>query len=267
MKLTFSKYEGCGNDFILVDNRSFDFPTHHLSFIQKLCDRKFGVGADGLILLEQSSVANFKMRIFNADGSEAEMCGNGIRCLFKFIQKLGHHLPSYSIETINHPLVLHSKGDDVSVQMANPFDIKWNQTLSINSISYPFHFMNTGVPHAVIFVEDSETISVNSLGASVRYHPFFSPKGTNVNFAHLVDNKVIVRTYERGVEAETLACGTGVTATAIAAAQSYDLSPPIQVITRSGQELTVDFVKDSEQIKNVILTGPAHLIFEGEISF
>lgn len=261
----FSKYVGSGNDFILIDNRELSFRTHDYAFISKLCHRQCGIGADGVILLENSETADFKMRIFNADGSEAEMCGNGIRCFFKFLHEIGLHQPSYLIETKASNLRLDQEGSQVKVEMQNPVDIKWDMDLEVDSDSLKVHYLNTGVPHAVIFKSQIEDSDLKLLSPKIRFHEYFLPKGTNVNFATVNSkNEVTVRTYERGVEDETLGCGTGATATAIAAAYLFDLKLPIRVKTKSGEELEINFTIDQSIIKDVTMKGPAVFVYRGE---
>ncbi len=264
MPLSFSKYSGCGNDFILVDNRLLHFPVD-AAYIAKLCDRKRGVGADGLILLQLSQMADYRMRIFNADGGEAEMCGNGIRCLMQFIRELGGLAPRYRIETMNATLqVEEEQGGLVSVEMAEPHSIQWE--LSLPGF-FQLSSLNTGVPHAVIFVEDLERDHWMAIAPQIRHHAAFGPKGTNVNFAQLKsDGTLSVRTYERGVEGETLACGTGATAAALAAAKRFGLPGPIQVLPRSKEPLNISFSWQGDCPTAVTLAGPAHFIFRGFIN-
>jgi diaminopimelate epimerase len=267
MTLCFSKYAGCGNDFILVDNRTLFFPTENRQIIRRLCERSFGVGADGLILIEQSTSADFKMRIFNCDGSEAEMCGNGIRCLFKFILELGYPSQAYTIEVMGKQLHLAPDQENVSVEMAQPSNMAWHIDLAVDGKILQVHHLDTGVPHAVYFLADIEKIDVNGIGAKIRYHPTFLPKGANANFAKCKTNGTLqVRTYERGVEHETLACGTGATATALAAAKIYGWESPIVVETRSGENLKIGFQFDNQGMPTqVTMSGPASFVFRGEI--
>lgn len=264
--MQFSKYEGCGNDFLIFDNRKNSSPVDR-DQIKHLCNRKMGIGADGVILLGNSSRADFRMRIFNADGSEAEMCGNGIRCLFKFIQELGYSGESYLIETMEKDLRVSTQDGEVRVEMADPYDIRWNQHLSVGNKSYLVHSMNTGVPHAVIFSDSLQELDVSQLAPPIRHHASFQPKGTNVNFASVQPNGIVkLRTFERGVEAETLACGTGATAAAIIAARLYGLEQPVKVETASGKILKVQFAENNQQIHHITLAGPANFIFRGEIT-
>lgn len=263
--LVFSKYSGCGNDFILVDNRDMSFPSTNHFLISKLCQRQFGIGADGLILLENSdSAAGFRMRIFNSDGSEAEMCGNGIRCLLKFIRQLGFKEQSYTIQTMQRQFKVSFVEDEIIVEMGSPKDIQWNLKLLIDDELKNVHFMDTGVPHAVLFVEDIENVDVPFLGPKIRYHSKFAPKGANVNFVKPISSdSILIRTYERGVEQETLACGTGATASAIAAAKYWGFKSPIKVYLQSKEILKIGFDLDTSPISSVTLTGPARFIFQG----
>lgn len=255
--MKFSKYEGCGNDFILVDHRTPFFPPSNHSLIVKICHRKHGIGADGLIFLERSQKADFKMRIFNADGSEAEMCGNGIRCLFKFIQELGVPGNAFHIETVGSILHVSQDGVDVEVDMPIPYDFRWNISLD----PYVLHYLNTGVPHAICFTDNLETTDVFANGRKIRHLPFFAPKGTNANFVSLISkNEIAIRTYERGVEDETLACGTGCTAAAIAAVKIKGAEAPVFVKTRSGETLKINF---NPELTQVTMTGPATFIYSG----
>ena len=264
MHIAFSKYAGCGNDFIMIDNRSSFFPIQNQEFINKLCQRCTGIGADGLILLESSVSADFKMRIFNADGKETEMCGNGIRCLFKFIQELGFKENKYTIETMHRCLVLIGKEDNVCVEMGNPVDMRWNLSLSNRAIDVPIHFLNTGVPHAVFFTNSLESLDMFQIGKELRHHEAFAPLGANVNAASFdAQGNMMIRTYERGVENETLACGTGATAAAIAAARIKGIKSPVKVYPRSKEVLEVGFRMTGDAVTDVTLTGPATLIFKG----
>lgn len=261
----FAKYVGCGNDFILFDNRTETFPIFS-RLIRQLCHRQQGIGADGLLLLGNSILADFSVRIFNADGSEAEMCGNGLRCLVKWLIHLGFDLPLFRIEVMQSVLSARQKQNDIYLEMPNPKNIQWNLVLPYENQSLRLHYLNTGVPHAVIFVKDIENTDIFNLGTFVRNHPFFKPQGTNATFVEELDNKKLkIRTFERGVEGETLACGTGATAAALAAAQLRKLKGPISVATRSGEELVIDFRLQNQEFADVTLTGPAKCTFMGEV--
>jgi diaminopimelate epimerase len=251
-KLQFYKYSGAGNDFILLDNRGETLPLSS-QLIESLCHRKMGIGADGVILLENSDVASIKMRIFNADGSEAEMCGNGVRCLIRFAQELGIE-GDLTVQTVERVLATQSHTDTVTVEMGQPTDIQCNLTVD----GLRCHHLNTGVPHLVLF----DDVDIEVVGPLLRYHPTFDPQGVNVNVARIVGDTVHVRTYERGVEAETLACGTGATASALAACEIKGLKSPVQVIVASGDTLTVQVSAD---LSNPTLRGPVIKTFEGRI--
>lgn len=263
----FSKYSGCGNDFVLIDNRSGDFPINHPDYIHRLCQRHQGIGADGVILLESSVACDGKMRIFNSDGYEAEMCGNGLRCLAQFMNELGFPKKYYTIETMLSDLSIDYVGEHIKTTMGTPSDLRLNLQLTIDEIPLLVHYLNTGVPHAVCFVDDIEKAKVFSLGRSIRMHPEFASKGANANFVQLISpTELSIRTYERGVENETLACGTGAAAAAIIAACQYHLNPPLQVKTRSGDILIIDFdITASGEFIHVTQTGPAKKNFSGII--
>lgn len=265
MSFEFSKYSGCGNDFILIDNRNGIFDPHP-NLIQTLCARRTGIGADGIILLENSLHSDFRMRIYNSDGYEAEMCGNGIRCLMKFIQECGIHKNNCTIETFLRPLEVSLEKDLVSVQMGAPFDYRWNVHLAIDGNSYLVHHINTGVPHIVLFTDDFENFNLPQLGPKFRFHESFAPQGANMNIAQLSKEGFLLnRTFERGVEQETLACGTGCVAAALAANRILGLPSPIRVKTRSEEILEISFKMDNEsQLSNLVMKGPANRIFSGK---
>jgi diaminopimelate epimerase len=266
LKVSFSKYSGAGNDFILIDNREEFFPVHKIGYIQNLCHRRHGIGSDGLVLLQDSVSSDFRMRIFNADGSEAEMCGNGIRCLTSFLRDLGFQKDFWYIETMERSLFCKLVGNRVLVNMGIPTDFSFGVDIFIDGREDRVHVLNTGVPHAVLFVEDEEDISVLRTGALIRNHELFKPKGVNANFACVHSNgELFVRTYERGVEGETLACGTGATAAAIASVRVKNLSTPVSVRTRSGSLLEIDFVMDGDEVYDVTMTGEAQCIYQGSI--
>ena len=205
-KNTFAKYEGAGNDFILIDDRIPSFPVHDTHLIQQLCHRKFGIGADGLILLQNSEKAAFRMRIFNADGHEAESCGNGLRCLGRFLLDQNILFSTIAIETAARTVHLFLSEDQIGVEMGKAKDLR----LHISTENGTIHFIDTGVPHVVQFVQNVDQLPIQALGAYFRHHKEFSPKGTNVNFVEKQSSNVFkVRTFERGVEGETLACGEG----------------------------------------------------------
>lgn len=257
MKIIFYKYQGAGNDFIMIDNRSLSFPKDNSSLIDKLCDRRFGIGADGLILLESSENYDFSMVYFNADGRESTMCGNGGRCIVAFAKKIKIIEADTNFEAIDGVHYANIKDDIVELQMVDVKEI----------ITTPSHsFLNTGSPHDVRFTEDIKGINVKEKGAEIRYGAPYFKRGANVNFVEqITDNLFKVRTYERGVEDETLACGTGVTAVAIAAFEANKTRKNRIFVEVLGGKLEVSFEKENDIYKNVFLMGPATFVFEGKI--
>lgn len=255
MQISFSHYSGCGNDFILIDDRSEWFCKENAGLISELCQQKAKV--DGLILVQSSLLADFKMKFFNNDGSEASMCGNGIRTMARFIKEKLHFPHSkISIETKNRILTLEYIGELIRVEMGPIQELAWNIILSgpnEKNTSWTFHLLDSGVPHLVTFVEDVETIDVMKLGSYFRHHLRFQPHGANVNFVELSTCKI--RTFERGVEGETLACGTGSTAAAYAMYKLYKVPSPISMQVRSQDFLQID-IKD----KGAYMTGGAKWI-------
>jgi diaminopimelate epimerase len=261
--LSFVKMVATGNDFVIVDNRKSKLNDLR-NLARKLCDRKLGVGADGLLVLEKSKVADNKMRIFNPDGSEAEMCGNGIRCLARYINK-----PKIKIETKAGIIDCHVNKNNVKIRLTKPTAIKLDIPLKVKNRSIRVNFINTGVPHTVVFVSGLDKIDVFNIGRNIRFHKKFMPQGTNADFVEIVNNNTIkMRTYERGVEDETLACGTGAVASAIIT--SYKLlftsyENRINVHTKGGL-LKVYFNHIKNNINDVWLQGVTKIIYKGEIS-
>jgi len=249
----FTKMNGAGNDFVMLDNRTGDLRLRPEQIV-RICDRHRGVGADGILLLEKgSNGADFRMRYYNRDGGEAEMCGNGARCFARFASKVG---------VIGAEL----HGDSVTLHMSDPKDLRLSVELTADGKKESVHFINSGVPHVVVPVSKVEDVDVRRRGEAIRRHEMFSPKGANVNFIEKRGaQKIAVRTFERGVEDETLACGTGVVASALIFAATEKANGPIIVIVRSGSELSVGFKKEGDQFRHVTLTGPAEFVFEGTI--
>jgi diaminopimelate epimerase len=268
MVLQFSKMNGAGNDFILVDNR--DERIHiEPKQIARLCDRHRGVGADGLFLLVPcpSGRADWAWQFHNRDGGTAEMCGNGARCFARFIQRLTGVKDQVTFQTGAGVIRARFLGNQVEVNLTTPKDLRLAEKLNLSSGTETVHSVNTGVPHAVIFVQDADQAMVASLGAEVRRHAHFAPKGTNVNFVQrLGPDAIRVRTYERGVEGETLACGTGVTAAALIAARLNQFQSPVKVRVQGGDTLEVSFREANGEFCDVRLTGPAEFVFDGRIS-
>ncbi len=271
MLLQFFKMNGAGNDFIIIDNRDLTADLDE-DTIAALCDRNRGIGADGLLAVEPAQKgADFRFRYYNADGGEAEMCGNGARCFGRFTAHLGEIvLKRVTFETIVGTLAAEMIGDDVRIAMSDPTDLKLDTAAKIEGIVAPLHFVNTGVPHVVTFLESAailDEFDVFTHGGAIRNHPAFAPAGTNANFvAVLAPDHISIRTFERGVEDETLACGTGMVASALIHHLLTGAPSPIKVDVEGGETLEIGFEKNGEQaFKNVTLTGPADFVFEGEI--
>ncbi len=264
--LRFTKMNGAGNDFILIDNRAGDVHLDR-SQIAHLGDRHRGIGADGILLLEKATNhADFRMRYFNADGGEAEMCGNGARCFARFANKVAGAQPKISFETPAGLISAELLGDLVTLQMTEPTDLRLDIKLPVANGNKTVHFINSGVPHVVIPIPQIDDVDVRRDGSAIRYHKMFSPTGANVNFIEKRGSKKIaIRTYERGVEDETLACGTGIVASALIFAAIENTNGPITVIARGGDELQVGFEKIGNQFRDVTLTGPAEFVFEGTV--
>ena len=264
--LRFTKMNGAGNDFVMIDNRTGAVRLSPEQ-IAKICDRHRGVGADGILLIEPATNgADFRMRYYNSDGGEAEMCGNGARCFARFAEKIAGAGKDLSFETPAGIIAAHLHGELVTLTMSEPTDLQLNVTLAVGYETRSIHFINTGVPHVVVPVVNIEEVDVPREGAAIRRHEMFAPKGANVNFLERCGgNKIAIRTYERGVENETLACGTGVVASALIFAATDRTGGPIGVLVRGGNELSVDFRRDGEGFTDVTLTGPAEFAFEGTI--
>lgn len=258
MKIPFTKMHGAGNDFIVIDDREVMFPLDDPEFIARICDRRTGIGSDGVILLQRSDTADFRMRFINPDGREVEMCGNGARCIARFAHDLGVVKERMAIQTVAGTLQAEMLDVLVRLELTNPVDMKLDLDLGPAGT---VDFVNTGVPHAVRWVDDVGPLDVQQLGESIRYHKLFAPAGTNVNFARVEDDgSLTARTYERGVEAETLACGTGAAAVAVLAAHRKLVVLPVTVHCASGYDLVIDSVQSS-----TTLTGGASYVFTGEI--
>ncbi|WP_338409200.1 diaminopimelate epimerase [uncultured Flavobacterium sp.] len=260
MNIQFYKYQGTGNDFVMLDNRQNLFPKNNTKLIAQLCDRKFGVGADGLILLETHPTLDFKMVYYNSDGNESTMCGNGGRCLVAFAKKMNVVKNSASFEAIDGYHYATIDADEVvSLQMKDVKDIK---------IEKNYTFLNTGSPHHIELVDDLISIDVKSRGSKIRFSELYKKEGSNINFVHQIKNNTFkIRTYERGVEDETLSCGTGATAVAIAMFQTNKTDcKEINVLVEGG-ELKVKFEIENNIFTHVFLTGPAVFVFEGILTF
>ena len=276
--MNFRKYQGTGNDFIIIDNRNLIFPKDNIQLIQKLCNRRFGIGADGLILLENENGVDFKMVYYNSDGNQSSMCGNGGRCLVAFAK----HLNIFSTKAtfiaadgLHHASLLQN--GTVSLQMKDVVTVRTEAK---------YTFLDTGSPHHVQLVDDLQSLNVKELGSAIRYSNLYGPDGSNVNFVtQIAPNHFAIRTYERGVEDETLSCGTGATATAIAMyihnvsnsddhsfkenavvsenkLQKNNIAQNIEV---QGGSLQVTFTENNGVFSNIFLSGPAEFVFDGTI--
>lgn len=258
---------GSGNDFILIDNRKGILSKPHMGeFAAKVCQRKFFVGADGLIFIENSETADFKWQFFNADGSEAEMCGNGGRCAARFAHLMGIGGNNLSFETRAGIIKAAVDGEKIKLEMTEPSGIILDTKLFLEEDEHILHSVNTGVPHLVEFVDDLAHIDVLRVGRFFRNHKRFQPAGTNVNFITVPDSlNLKIRTYERGVEDETFACGTGCIASALIASCKNLIVSPVLVHTRGGEALKVFFKKTREGFKEIFLEGDAKIAYRGEI--
>jgi diaminopimelate epimerase len=270
-KINFYKLSAAGNDFVMVDNRKKVLPKNLSVLAKKLCHRMFSIGGDGLIALENSKKADFKMVYYNSDGSHASMCGNGGRSIAKFAYTIGAAPKKMKFETDAGMVRAEILGRKVKLELYEPKDTMLDFPLRVNKRDLNVSYINTGVPHTVLIVNNAEKADVCNMGRMIRYHREFSPAGTNVNFVQKKNkNTLLVRTYERGVENETLACGTGVTASAIIAGLKGIVTMPVKCITRGGDTLTVSFHTNPlddfiSPVSNVYLEGPAEVTFKGEV--
>jgi len=283
--IAFAKLSGAGNDFVIINNRQSIIPKNEADFVRKVCARRVSVGADGLLLVESSDVADFKMRYFNSDGSEVETCGNGARCIarFAYIEKI---VPSSEMKFETRAGIYSAKviNDTVKLRMGDATGMRLDLPLTLSDGPHTVSFINTGVPHVVFFVDDLKKADVVRMGRETRYHKDFQPEGTNANFARMRERKpqfrdkgtrgqgqslfpgfseLDIRTYERGVEDETLACGTGCIAAGIIAAAMGKAESPIVAHTRSGYPLRIYFALNSQGAKEVFLEGDARMVCRG----
>ena len=274
--LNFTKMSGAGNDFVILDNRN-GVVSEPDTFAQRICDRRNGVGADGVLLLENSPRADFMMKYYNADGSYGGMCGNGGRCIsrFAFSNKIVSRR-EMSFEALDHIYSASIIEENVRLKMKNPVDIRLHQRIGLAHGEIKYHFINSGSPHCVIFVDENlqlgknvSDVDVSRLGREIRVHSSFSPEGTNVNFVDVKNSTTFqVRTYERGVEAETLACGTGSVAVALIANLVRSAASPVKIQVKSGEDLSVGFVRKSKSsFEEITLFGSAHIAFSGILKY
>ena len=264
--IPFSKLNGSGNDFLLIDNRDGAMGgIDRTAFAAKVCDRSRSIGADGLILIEPSRKADFRWDFYNADGSRAEMCGNGGRCAARFAVSRRIAGAELSFETTAGTIHAAVRGRRVKLQMTRPTGLAVDRTLTLRGKRHTYSFLDTGVPHAVLFVPDVSKADVTGVGRGIRMHRAFAPRGTNVDFAQFLGGELWVRTYERGVEAETLACGTGAVASAILASVHGLADPPVPVRTRGGEKLTIHFDPERKDFGEVCLEGDTSWTCDGLI--
>ena len=256
MSLEFYKYQGTGNDFVMIDNRDNVFDKTNLKHVQQLCDRRFGIGADGLILIENLDDLDFNMIYFNADGTQS-FCGNGSRCAVAFAKYLGiiEKQAMFLSTDGEHEAWVNNEGE-VSLKMHDVQHIEKGKG---------YYFINTGSPHYIINVEDVQKVDVKTEGAAIRYNERFKEEGTNVNFVKIDETDLDIRTYERGVEDETLSCGTGVTAAALSLADANGLQEGVIYVNAAGGNLKVGFKRNGNEFKDLWLIGPATFVFKGEV--
>jgi diaminopimelate epimerase len=269
--IEFFKMSGSGNDFILIDNRDQLVEAaigsqSVVDFVKAVCEAKVSLGADGLIMIQRSGKADFAWRFFNADGSEVEMCGNGGRCAARFAFIKGIAGAQMSFETLAGIIDAEVKNDIVKLRLTDPFDLKTEEELLIDGQRHVVDSINTGVPHVVYFVEDVASFDVFDVGRKTRYHDHYQPRGTNANFVEPVDRHTLkVRTYERGVEDETLACGTGSVASALVASWKGLVDGPVDIRVKSGETLRIYFERTPHGFEKVYLEGKAKVVCEGSL--
>ena len=265
--IDFYKMSGSGNDFIIIDNRKRSVDDAGLmNFVANVCRRKMSVGADGLILIENADAVDFKWRFFNSDGSVAEMCGNGARCAARFAYIKGIAGTEMSFET--EAGIIHAKvaKDQVKIKMPDPTDLKTDYALELENSTLSVSSVNTGVPHVVVEADNIDDIEVVKLGREIRFHDVFDPAGTNVNFVCLQNDDIVaIRTYERGVEDETLACGTGAIACAIVISYKKKIKSPVKVMTRSKGYLYIYYKVKQGRFYDIFLEGDARIIYKAQL--
>ena len=260
MKIPFSKMHGAGNDFIVADDRLESFPLHNTEWMREICSRRTGVGSDGILLVQPSGFADFRMRFINPDGHEVEMCGNGARCIARFAFDRGAAPSDMRIETVAGIVRAEVRDEVVTLQLTEPKDTRLDLE---TGLEWPIDFVNTGVPHAVAWVDDVSAVDLQKIGRLIREHALFAPNGTNANVAVVeADGSLRMRTYERGVEAETLACGTGAVAVAVLAAGRGWVKLPVAVHCAGGYDLVIDSTPGA-----TTLLGGAEYVFDGVIEY
>ncbi len=263
--IEFYKMSGSGNDFIIIDNRDLSLNVEDIrEFVRKVCRRKLSVGADGLFLIEPSAKADFKWQFYNSDGSTAEMCGNGSRCVARYAYIKGIAGKKMSFETIAGIINAEVNDDVVKVKLTDPSAVKSGEKIDVDGRTFVMDCVNTGVPHAVAFVDNLQSCTVAEWGRKIRFHQHFAPKGTNADFAAVLGpQKIQLRTYERGVEDETLACGTGMVAAVLAAAQRRLVVSPVEVLVQSGETLRIYFTRKDDCFSEIYLEGTVKMVYQG----
>jgi diaminopimelate epimerase len=273
-KIIFTKMSGAGNDFVVIDRRKNNDLQITTELVQDLCNRRNGIGADGLITIDDDKNSDFNMNYFNADGTTGSLCANGVRCAILFASD-ARILKDKSTKFISNNV--EYKGEiisesEVKFYLNPPKKIKYNFKIKAGGRLMNAHYADTGSPHVVIDIKESEgflssldSTLVEDLGREIRYLPEFAPGGTNVNFINVRENRIFIRTYERGVEAETLSCGTGSVAAAIIAFVTHKIFPPIELLTKGNEKLFVNFEVENSRVKNLSLEGPAKIVFTGEM--
>jgi diaminopimelate epimerase len=278
MKIKFTKINGAGNDFILIDAERNEDLLLNNRLIQQLCDRRKGIGADGILFIKSSTTHDFELEYYNSDGSLGSLCGNGSRCSIKYF----FDKTEYNKNTANflcNGLTYNGRIEEdglITFCMGNPFDLKLNLEVKISGQEFPLHFVNTGSPHVVVFwdylkkyfEEDFQSFDVKTIGKKIRYSEEFQPEGTNVNFVYKnTKGNLHIRTYERGVEDETFACGTGTVASALITSMIYNLNPPLSFTTFGNDQLVVNFLKKNDSFTKITLTGPVKFNYIGSYNF
>ncbi len=279
MHIPFIKMSAAGNDFVLIDETKLGGVIENYNlFTQKVCNRRLGIGADGLLVYKSHNEVRFEMEYYNSDGSSGGMCGNGGRCISAYhFDVYGKGEPTVQFTAIGHVYTATTDGKTITVEMKNPTHLLTDLSINVDGVEIACNFIDTGSPHTVVFLDDLknsfpdaafEILDIHYLGSRIRHHEAFKPLGTNVNFVEPIsDTEIRVRTYERGVEGETLACGTGAIASAVIAAKRFQCQPPIHVDTRSGEKLAVDFSVDTQNnaITNVTLAGTWMYHYTGSV--
>jgi diaminopimelate epimerase len=265
--IAFTKMAGAGNDFIMINNADSSFSLDWSSFAASMCPPKTGIGADGVIVIEPDTETDFTFRIFNADGSEAEMCGNGARCAALFAHAQGIAGTTMRFRTLAGIIGARIDGHEVAVEMTEPFGLKTQIEIPLQGSGRTVHFVNTGVPHTILFTPRLDDEDVPGIGRLVRFHEHFAPAGTNADFVEVQGpGSIRVRTYERGVEGETLACGTGAVASAIVSHHLGKVQEVPVLVRMKGGDLKIDFTTDHSGYTRVWLMGPVNTVFTGQVS-